>query len=186
MSPTTRPEYDYINWPHAPREGYQDKGNNKFLTRGLFLETAKPENEKDAVWCLSEHEVFAHGRWYPSAWMVYIHAVDEYDALRKICGNVRQWERIKEMRQPKDFSLILEDWQAEQAMIQKAALRTTMLNHCKLGEPGYTAAAKMVLAMIDGKAPRGRPVKAKAPSTGGSIEVDDDHERVAELFKQRA
>lgn len=187
MTHDALPVFDYVNWPHAPRTGYQDPGNNKFLTRALFLETAKPEHEAEAVWCLSEHEVFAHGKWYPSAWMAYIHSVDEYDALRKICGNVRQWERIKQMRVPRDFSALLQDWQMEQAMMQRAALRQTMLKHCATGDPGYTAAAKMVLAMIDGPSKVGRPKKASAPDDAKVVpEVDEDHSRVVQLFRNRA
>lgn len=177
--PNVQPAFDYVNLPFLPRTGIQADGNQKFLTRSLFLETAKPDQEENALWCLSEHEVYAHGRWYPSAWMAYIYSTDEYDALRKICGNVRQWDRIKQMTFPKVFALILEDWQAEQAYVQKASIRETLLKGALSGMPGYTTAAKMVLQMIDGKGKAGRPKKEKEPAQEPAKPgVDEDHRRL--------
>jgi hypothetical protein len=176
-----RPDFDYPNMPYLPREGFQSKGNNKYATRAMFLETAEEAMKPFAPWCLSEHEIFAYGRWYPSAWMVYIHATDEYDALRKICGNVRQWERIKAMKAPKDFSKVLADWHAEWAYLQKAGIRKTLLDNALAGAAGYTTAAKMLLAMIDGKNPVGRPKKEKVKVEDAG-DVDADHERVVQLF----
>jgi hypothetical protein len=176
------PDYDYANMPFLPREGVQSKGNNKYATRSMFLETAREQDKPNAMWCLAEHEIYAYDRWYPSAWMVYINAVDEYDALRKLCGNVRQWEHIKAMKLPKDFSRILENWTAEWAYLQKASIRKTLLDNCLAGAPGYTTGAKMLLAMLDGKNPVGRPKKEK-PKVDDTAGVDADHERVVTLFK---
>ena len=157
----TRPIIDYANLPYLPREGIQAAGNYKYATRSLFLETAPDERKPDAMWCLAEHEIFAYGRWFPSAWMVYIHATDEYDALRKICGNVRQWEHIKAMKGCKDMQALLDDWQREQAYLQRAKIREVLMANLIPGQPGVTAAAKMLLQIIDGPNKRGRPAKPK-------------------------
>lgn len=155
---TERPTIDYANLPYLPREGIQTAGNNAWATRSLFLETATAEFEEQARWCVSEHEIFAHGKWYPSAWMVYIHAADEYDALRKICGNVKQWEHIKKFLD-KWRKGMFEMWVAEQAYVQRSILKQRLMNGALSAAPGYTAAAKMLLQMIDGPKKVGRPKK---------------------------
>lgn len=158
---TERPVIDYAALPHLPREGVQTPGNNRYMTRSLFIETASTEDQKaNALWTMAEHEVWAYGKWYPSAWMAYIHATDEYDALRKICGNVRQWECIKEMFEKVGRLHTLEAWQAEQTYLQRSRIRAALERTAIVpGAPGQTAAAKMLLALVDGPAKRGRPKK---------------------------
>ncbi len=174
MTPT-RPEIDYAKMPYLPREGIQTAGNNHYATRSLFLETSDAENKPKARWVLSEHEVFAYGFWVPSAWMVYLHADDEYDALRKICGNVRQWDCIKAMILPGrgPFSeVILPLWHQEQAMMQRSRIKNTLTTGALSGGPGYTAAAKMLLQMVDAP-PKGRPKKEKAaPKVEDAVAAD--------------
>lgn len=171
MDSVERPIIDYAKLPHLPREGIQTAGNNAWATRSLFLETAKPEHEQAAMWCLSEHEVLAHGRWYPSAWMCFIHATDEYDALRKICGNVKQWEAIKSFLEKYRIGMY-DAWVAEQAYVQRSALRATLHTAALSLTPGYTAAAKMLLAMIDGPVKKGRPKKDEPKVEDKGIEED--------------
>lgn len=183
-----RPDFDYANLPYLAREGIQANGNGKFLTRSLFLETCDPENYPGVLWCLSEHEVFcpAEDRWIPSAWMTYIYATDEYDALRKICGNVRQWEAIKKMSlnsRDKKMEDVLNDWRMEQAYVQKQAIKDTLLRGAISGAPGYTAAAKMLLQLIDGPGRIGAPKKAKdtKPQEAREAGADADEKRLLAL-----
>lgn len=177
-----RPVIDYANLPHLPREGIQSEGNFKYATRSLFLETAPTEEkEKLAVWCLSEHEVYAHGRWYPSAWMAYIHAADEYDALRKICGNVKQWNEIKKMKAPKNMVELISMWAEEQAFMQRSSLREALLKTALERGQGSTAATKMALQMIDTPI-RGRPKKAESPPEDRD-EVKADGARVLQFAR---
>lgn len=172
-----RPIIDYANLPHLPREGIQPAANYKYATRSLFLETAPEDKKPDAMWCLAEHEVYAYGKWYPSAWMAYIYATDEYDALRKICGNVRQWEHIKAMFVRVGRTGLLDAWQAEQAYRQRTILREKLTQGVISMAPGYTTAAKILLQLIDAPAKRGRPKKDKeeVPAAGG---VSEDARRM--------
>lgn len=182
-----KPDFDYPSMPFLSREGIQGRGKSKFLTRSLFLETCDPEMYDSVVWCLSEHEIYCPDlkRWIPSAWMVYLYATDEYDALRKICGNVRQWEAIKKMTTNSGRKMIdvIGDWQAEQSMIQRGAIRDTLLRGAISGSPGYTAAAKMLLQIIDAPV-RGRPVKNKdkQPQEVQDAAAADDAGRLSHLF----
>lgn len=155
---SVRPIIDYANLSPLPREGIQAEGNNHYITRGLFIETAiREEDKKVALWTMAEHEVYAYGRWYPSAWMAYIYSIDEYDAARKICGNIRQWEHIKKMFVVRERGHVLENWQTEQAYLQKSTLRQALMTTAITGAPGATSAVKTLLQMIDTPNPVGRP-----------------------------
>lgn len=188
----TKPVIDYRNLPYLSREGIQGgaSGKGKFLTKSLFLETCVEEKYPNVRWCLAEHEVYCPSidKWIPSAWMAFIYATDEYDALRKICGNVRQWEAIKKMHfNTRPMADVLNDWRMEQAYIQRAAIKDVLLQGALGGGPGYTAAAKMLLQLIDAPAKKGRPMKGKedaAPSKEAAASAD--HERLAQLFPRSA
>lgn len=188
MNTPPKPEFDYATMPYLDREGIQGRGKSKFLTKSLFLETCAPEMYDSVLWCLSEHEVYCPdlNRWIPSAWMVYLHATDEYDALRKICGNVRQWEAIKGMTTNKGRKMtdVIADWHSEQALMQKQHIKDTLLRGAISGAPGYTAAAKMLLTLIDGPMKRGRPNKAKdtKPEEAHEAGTAADAERLAKMF----
>lgn len=175
-----RPIIDYPNLPYLSREGIYTSNNN-YATRSLFLETAREDMKPDALWTLAETEVFAHDRWFPSAWMAYIHATDEYDALRKICGNVRQWEHIKAMFEKTGRTHTLDAWVAEQVYLQKSKLRHTLTIGALSGGPGYTAAAKMLLAILDGPAKRGRPKTEKPKDDEKEAAVSEDAARILQF-----
>lgn len=179
-----RPDFDYVNMPHLPREGVQAAGNNKFRTKSLFLETCPADKIADVMWCLSEHEVYCNrtNRWLPSACMVYINAADEYDALRKIVGSVRHWEVLKGWTLPNQnkFIDILEGWRIEQAYIQTSAIKATLLEIAT--SKGDVSASRTLLQLINGKPP-GRPRKPvrgkeSAPKT---TRIDDDWERLSNI-----
>lgn len=180
-SPDEKPEIDYANLPYMSREGVQAEGNFKFLTRSLFLESAPDDKQHLSIWCLSEHEIWVptEERWLPSAWMAYINAKSEYDALMKICGNIRQWEALKKCHW---FAPYYEQWTEEQSCIQRDMVKTALIEGVESGGSGYTAAAKQVLQMIDGKQ-SGRPKKKKEDdSQHKASKVQNDSERVAHLF----
>lgn len=179
---TDAPLIDYADLPYLPRQGIQAPGNYKYATRSLFLETAPDEEAKQrAMWCLAEHEVLAYGRWYPSAWMTFIHATDEYDALRKICGNVRQWEHIKDMRVASKGAArfedcLLQDWRTEQAYLQRSRLREALLATAVGGGPSSVTAIRTLLPLIDNPV-RGRP-KKDAPKEKPAAAVEEAMSRV--------
>lgn len=169
-----KPNIDYAKMPFQPRDGVQGKGKGKYLTKSLFLETSALEAKPDALWTLQEHEVFAFGKWYPSAWMIYIHAVDEYDALRKICGNVKQWERIKSMREPKNMEDVIGMWHTEWNYLQRTRIREQLEVAARVD--GSVTAMRTMLQLLDGPKPMGRPkkVKEKPPVEG----LDEDLARL--------
>lgn len=159
-NPEERPIIDYANLPHMPREGIRSAPGAKFYTRSLFLEVCDPLCPEKAIWSLTETEVFENGRWYPSAWQAYVHSIDEYDALRKICGSVYQWEKIKSSFE-KIRPWMLPQWVAEQKMVQDSVIRAVLLQTLLEGGAPSTAAAKALLSSTTVKAAVGRPSKSK-------------------------
>jgi hypothetical protein len=180
LNEETRPVIDYANLPELSRDGIKAEGNNHFLTRSLFLETSlTPEDKARALWTLTEREVYAYGRWYPSAWMAYIHAPDEYRALRRICGNVRQWGFVKAMFVSLSRVNILEGWVNEQELLQKSIVREALQKTVVEGAGGAVAAAKLLLQMqgSEVKGP-GRPRKPKPKEESKDEGVKADLGRV--------
>lgn len=171
MDRPERPIIDYANLPYLPRCGITGDSESNFITRSLFLETAHPGYEDKAIWCLSEQEIYANGKWYPSAWMAYIYSIDEYDAIRKICGNVRQWHLIERMFKSVNKEHILQGWRDEQAMVQRSRLRELLVSEAESGGKGTVTAVKALLPMIDVPKGRGRPVKKKAKEDKTSAEA---------------
>lgn len=176
-----KPPFNYVGMPHLPRSGFQIGQQCHYATKGLFLETATPEYVETAPWTLAEEAQFAHNRWYPSAWMIYIYASDEYDALRKLCGSVKQWEKVSSMYMNGSSStfeeLMLRHWRTEQTQMQRLALKTTLTEGALSGKAGYTSAAKMLLQMIDAPA-RGRPKKDRSKKKDDDAAVSADVSRV--------
>lgn len=177
-----KPEFDYGSFPHLTRDGFRTSGNFKIRTRSLFREECPEGEEAEVMWTLSDQEYYCpvQKRWIPSACLVYIHADDEYDALRKIVGSSKQWDTLKET---KWFPAYLEMWQAEQAHLQKSAIRAQLLDGVLSGGPGYVSAARTLLDMIDGKQAVGRPKRKKNESEKKEDRSDDDYKRVVGIHE---
>lgn len=175
-----QPYFDYANWPHSPRTGYQDPRNNKYLTRSLFVETCHNSQIHKARYMLGEHDLYIPAReeWLPSAWLIYIHAEDEYDAMRKLVGNPHQWETLKNTDW---FPRWLDQWEAERKMFVASKLRTNLQGIINRGEGGATSAAKLIMQLDDlqtAPARRGRPKKESIDPGPGEDEVAKDAARL--------
>lgn len=176
-----KPEFDYPHWSYQSREGIQSAGNYKYMTDSLFIERAP--DPKTALYTMDEHERYVPelGKWLPSAWLIYIHATDEYDALRKLVGNVRHWETLKVVPW---FASKLEQWQAEHAYLQRSLIRDALMS--KLQFKGDVAAGRTLLQMIDNTlGAKGRPKKEKPDNGPSAADLAADGERVAHLFGKK-
>ena len=186
MSKPATPLFDYESMPYLPREGVQSEGNNRYVTVGLFLETAHENRMEHVKWCLSEHPIFcpALNRWIPSAWELYLSSKDEYDAMRKMVGNIHQWETLKKLDW---FKVKLEMWQAEHSMKQRMTIRDALMRKVYEGGSGDVAAAKLLLEKFDTSPEplkkRGRPAKQREEAEQPSAEIDDDMSRVLQFGK---
>jgi hypothetical protein len=160
FDPDTLPEFDYENWPYAPRCGFQSEGNQKYLTKSLFVETCPNHQLHYARYMLQEHELWLPERncWVPSGWLIFINARDEYDAMRKICGNPHQWEALKSAAW---FQRHLEQWEAERKMLVASQIKTKLMKILESGKGGATSAAKQLADMEGITKAVGRPAKGK-------------------------
>lgn len=174
-------EKAYRQWPHRSPEGVWDENHRHRLTRGLFIEMWEKGDENSALYTLHHEERVwsATGRMYPSAARIYVNATDEYDALRKLVGEVEQWETLKATVW---FQPYIEKWHKEWAMLQRSMMLNKLRNLAMTGQPGAVTAARTIIAELN-KNPVGRPRKEKPDTV---TPMDEDHNRIVEIFSQRA
>lgn len=185
--------FNYKEFPHLKREGILSEGNNKFMTLSLFLETCPKGKEKEVRWCLSESEQYCEvtERWIPSAWMCFIFADNEYDAMRKIVGNVRQWEQLKSLKWFKEKYAL---WEEERQMMQTSTIQQSLILTVQSGGAGSVSAAKMLMEQFTTgeKKKVGRPTKQKTQSEeekeqdAESASVNSDMARVLDMAHRQA
>lgn len=191
---SAQPIFDYAKFPHLKREGILSEGNNKFMTLSLFLETCPKGKEAEIRWCLSESEQYCEvtERWIPSAWMCFLFADNEYDAMRKIVGNVRQWEQLKSLKWFKEKYAL---WEEERLMMQTSTIQQSLLLSVQSGGAGSVSAAKMLMEQFngaEGKKKVGRPVKQKSQDESDKDKqtedatVNSDLARVLDLAHRKA
>jgi len=179
--------FNYKEFPHLPRSGIHAESNLRFRTVSLFLETCPKGSEDEVKWSLSETEQWCEvtQRWIPSAWMCYIYAENEYDAMRKIVGNIRQWEMLKGLKWFKEkFSM----WEAEQDMMIKATIRSSLERTVLEGGQGSTTASKMLLDYFshEPKKPRQKTSTAKTKEqTKQEDDVASDLARITPLTRTK-
>lgn len=187
---SNKPVFDYKGFPHLSREGLISEGNYKFMTLSLFLETCPKGREHEVRWCLSETEQWCPvtERWVPSAWMCFIFADNEYDAMRKIVGNVRQWEQLKVLKWFKEKYAL---WEEERQLMQRSIIQQSMLLNVQAGGAGSVSAAKMLMEQFS-EAPKkkpGRPSKKQDPSSEATEEGDiiqNDMARILDMSLKKA
>jgi len=170
---TTKPEFNYAEWPASPQEGYRIGTN--YLTVGLFVELERG-NTGDPLYSLGETDVWdeARQRWFPSARLIYLASKGEHDAMQKLVGSFKQWAKLKELEW---FRKELDGWMAEWAMKKEQHARELLEFHA-FKNP---SAAKTLFDDAKKKAP-GRPVKSRAKKDN-STDVEDHINRVTQLRK---
>lgn len=169
-------KFDYNNIPFQPRKGLKAENNHRWRTRSLFYETCAPEDRGECLFSLEDDEMWCEeqDKWLPCAALIYIYSKSEYDAMRKICGSLKQWENLKSRPW---FVPLYEQWKEEQNCVQRDIVREKLLEAVKDGKGQSVAAARQLCQIIDGKQ-SGRPAK-KAKSSP----VDQDYDRVVSLIK---
>lgn len=176
-----QPKFDYRSMPHLHRLGqWTTSGNYKMLTQSLFVEKCPDGLEEYTLWTLKEDAVYSkkHGKWFPSAWLVFINADDEYDAAMKIVGNLKQWELLKSL---KWFDNYYQNWYEEWRILTLNTMRNNLMDTALNGSAGAVTAARTIIQLLDQKNPTGRPKKVKEPDKSEGEE--EDMERILRLVK---
>ncbi|MCK9382890.1 MAG: hypothetical protein M0P95_17745 [Sulfuritalea sp.] len=169
--------------------GIQSPGSNKLMTEALFLESCgRPLIETGIYvrYTLREHAVYSKAlqRWIPSACQIYLHSVNEYEAMRRIVGKQDQWDTLCEKTW---FTEYLDVWRDEHKHIQESYFRKHLLEHVDSLSPKDIQAIRVLLLMDKPKTRQTKKAKeasdnrkAQRQDTGA---VDADHERVVAISR---
>lgn len=149
-----------------------DSGN-RLATNAIFWETnnAKTRDKYPPSYTLKLRDYQPPGidSVLPSAYNIYMDAVDEYDAAIKLVGNMANWETLCALRwfmegsmQPAISHLGLKTWREHKAAKLKSEAMQVLKDKL-YDDKAATTAAKAILAEIKGEAPKkkgaGRPNK---------------------------
>lgn len=69
------------------------QGNNNYATQGLFTET-RIKGRVQAMYTLKTRTHIKNGIEFPSAYLIYMNSVDEYDAAIKLVGSLDHWREL--------------------------------------------------------------------------------------------
>lgn len=156
----------YASLPFADRRGTRMPGNYVWATMALFYGISE---FPDVVrWTLGPWEEKIGDRVIPSAHLCFVYAIDEYDAARKLVGNLEHWDALCATSW---FPKYLTIWRREQAAYQKTQLKLSL----QLASLGANAvpAARTLIQMIDGSlGKKGRPNKEKPEADEGHVGAD--------------
>ena len=155
----------------------------KKVTQSLFYEAAKPHLRENALWTLSEQDKELNGKFYPSAYRIYMSSNDEYEAAMEICdGDLRVWEKLCRTKWFMDGKPVwghhgLLQWRKDMAARDASLARKTLREEA---EAGNVAAARAILA--DQKENK-RPEKPKAKDPLEAIRKHLEQKKSLEVVK---
>lgn len=144
----------------------------RLATNAIFWETnnAKTRDKYPPSYTLKLRDYQPKGidSVLPSAYNIYMDAIDEYDAAIKLVGNMANWETLCNLKwfmeggvQPAVTHLGLKTWREHKAAKLKSEAMQ-VLKDKMYDEKAATTAAKAILAELKGESPKkkaGRPNK---------------------------
>lgn len=146
-------------------------GNSIQLTEGLFYETLQMKNKADeAVYTLQDRD---RGN-TPSAYLIYMSSVDEYEAALKLVGSMRHWRKLSNLKWFKegrtDYGFDgLNQWRLDmEARDQSSAKKQLIV----AAEEGNVAAMKSIHSMKP-KQDTNKQVRQQARTKAASSQVVD-------------
>ena len=155
--------------PSADRCVLKD-GRGVIKTRSLFLEAQpyKLREKYPPLYSLTEEE----REGLPSAYQIYMHSTDEYDAAMKLVGSLRHWRKLLDSEwfmEGIEGTMFegLNQWR-EDMMLRDASRSKKQLQAA--AAQGDTASARKLLDTAtpkQQKAPVGRPKEEKPPVDDG-------------------
>ena len=160
--------YDYKNyrgfaWPEADISVLRaPKKGNTFLTSSLFRESNKTEGAYPAFYTLAEEEMDG----LPSAYQIYMHSADEYEAAIKLVGSIKHWKRLCESAWFMDGRCTvnhtgLNSWREDMKLRDASLAKRTVMDQISKGN---VSAAQTVINKLGIKNTVGRPIKEKDSS----------------------
>ena len=113
---------------------------------------------------------------FPSAYNIYMDAIDEYDAAIKLVGNMANWEMLCGLdwfmngnKLPASSHLGLKTWREHKAAKEKSRAMALLQEKA---ENGDTNAAKTILAEAKGEKPKAKRGRPNTQNNTGSLGSD--------------
>jgi hypothetical protein len=163
--------------------GYQDLSKDRaalvdaqgrMRSANLFLETHDGSKNYDPMYSLRYHD----GNGLPSAYLIYMTSVDEYDAATKLVGSMRHWRKLCDSiwfmdgRSEKGFEGLTQ-WREDMIARDASAGKSALMKQVKKGD---TSAARKIIDMAK---PAAAP-KVGRPGTKADKEAKaEDKKKVA-------
>jgi hypothetical protein len=168
--------------PDADRSILKDK-RGAAKTQSLFLESQPYRLKKKypPVYSLTEEE----REGLPSAYQIYMHSTDEYEAAMKLVGSMRHWRKLCALKwfmegiKDKMFEG-LEQWREDMRMRDASEAKAHLRMAAKKGD---TSSARKLLDTSKDPADRrgpGAPKKPKPPANDGGRS-----DRINQLYKSK-
>ena len=166
--------FDYIKFT-----GFQSVGadrailldsQNRMRTANLFPESSQdPHDKYPALYSMrdTEHDGL------PSAYLIYMHAIDEYDAATKLVGSLRHWRKLLNCKwfmeglKNKGFEG-LDQWRKDMVDRDASAGKRALMKQVAKGD---TSAARKILDMA-------KPAAAPKVGRPGTKANKDQQEKV--------
>lgn len=124
---------DYKNWVCPVDKMKTKKGIQ--LTEGLFYET-RSHNSKvyEPTYTIKDHD---HNG-YPSAYLIYMNSVDEYEAAIKLVGSLRHWRKLEGLKWFMDGRTELsfeglKQWREDMELRDKSISKEQLIEKAKEG-----------------------------------------------------
>ena len=137
--------------------------NNQCLTAAIFLERtlwSMEQRIKDGTW--DHSPLYTLGEWgregCVSAYQIFIHSLDEYEAAMKIVGSMYHWESLC---QKKWFTKHLVVWRKHLAMKDLSLAKKTILIDVQNGDgPSAKKIMDLSLKVLQSEEPKTKPKKS--------------------------
>lgn len=165
---------DYTTWDCKQQRVKLKAGMNNDATQALFYEFP---TGKEATYTLKNDDVMYKDKLRVSAYQVYMHSVDEYDAAIKLVGSMKHWRKLCNLKwfmqgMPEHSFEGLESWREDMAL-RDASLAKKQLQESALG--GNVNAQKILYGSVEKPKAKAKPeetpeAKEKADQVLGIVE----------------
>ena len=150
---------NYEQWDCKQQRVPLKVGRNADATQSLFYEF--PVDKDEAPYTLKNEDIEYNGKQKVSAYQVYMHSVDEYDAAIKLVGSMKHWRKLCALKWfmegiPEHSFEGLESWRDDMRLRDESLAKRQLI---EAAQAGNVAAQKLLF---------GEKKQTKAPAKQAS------------------
>lgn len=151
---------NYEEWDCKQQRVTLKVGKGLDATQALFYEFPSPHKET-ATYTLKNQDVEYKGTQRISAYLVYMHSVDEYDAAIKLVGSMKHWRKLCSlswfMEGVPEYSFEgLEQWREDMRLRDESLAKRQLM---EAAHGGNVNAQKLLFGTPSKKTKEEKPVK---------------------------